>query len=349
MAKKWSEIDSISTATDTHEFVVIKDGFSKRISKQNFLQELVAKNTSQDSTVSGLSSSVSTNTNSINILTPKVAQNESDILQLKEPLRVINNSGATILKGKACRHNGVVAGQVQIVLALADTLVNAVILGVASSDILDGEIGALTTFGIIENLDTLAVPTGVPLYLSATVAGGFTEIAPDVATRIGGALIQNATTGKLFVSMENTIALPTVFGSLAGGSAGLTFIANTYQLLGSFASEEDVLMPTNALLGSIKAPSSGKYRLSSNIAIIFDAVGNNLESIELAIFDDVAGFVKGITSRIAKNGESASFYPSFIFDAVKDRTYHIELKCSFALQNVIYDLATFDISSVHIR
>ena len=77
MAKKWSEIESISAATDTHEFVVIKSGFSKRISKQNFLKELVAKNTSQDGLISGLSSSVSANANNISLNAGKVSILES--------------------------------------------------------------------------------------------------------------------------------------------------------------------------------------------------------------------------------------------------------------------------------
>ena len=44
MGKKWSEIDSISEATGTHEFLVFKEGESNRISKEDFLKEISALN-----------------------------------------------------------------------------------------------------------------------------------------------------------------------------------------------------------------------------------------------------------------------------------------------------------------
>ena len=72
MPKKWSEVGSISTANDTHEFIIIEGGFSNRISKLNFLKELVAKNVSQDDTVTLLTSNVSTNTNNITINSGKI-------------------------------------------------------------------------------------------------------------------------------------------------------------------------------------------------------------------------------------------------------------------------------------
>lgn len=50
-------------------------------------------------------------------------------------LRVVNNSGSIIEVGSACRHNGVAGGRPQVELALADTFLNASILGVAGHDI----------------------------------------------------------------------------------------------------------------------------------------------------------------------------------------------------------------------
>ena len=132
----------------------------------------------------------------------------------EQQIEVVNNSGATILNGKAVRHNGVSSGIPQVVLALADTFTNANVLGVATHDILNGQTGIITTFGIIGGIDTTSLATGTPMYLSDTVAGDYQSAPPSVVTQIGGVLTQDATIGQVFVSIDNNINLPTAVGNL---------------------------------------------------------------------------------------------------------------------------------------
>jgi len=359
MPKKWSEIDSISTATDTHEFVVIQGGFSKRISKQNFLQELVAKNTAQDDIVSGLSSSVSANTNNISILTPKVAQNEADIAEHDTAISglgsvgVVNITGVTLLKGKIIRFNSVSGGVPAPVLALADTFENSASVGMIITDILDTEEGRVARDIVVKNLDTSSFSVGERLYLSDTVLGGVTNVAPDIATFIGFVIVSDVAIGQIFVTPDAHLELPTIYGSLAGGSVATTLTANQFYDLGNFnasVDDDNVLMPLNAVAGLIGAPKNGKHRFNLNFGISFDAVGNAEEAVTIRLRANDGSQTVDIPNVIGRNSGffGVSLTPLATLIAGKD--YHVQFRSDTAtLTNVSTTLATFDLTSVHIR
>lgn len=134
--------------------------------------------------------------------------------------RVINRSGSVIPKGSACRPVGVDSSTslVKIELSLADTASNSNVFGLATDEIgIDSE-GELISSDNLD-MDLTGVSVGVPLYLSDTTPGGFTEVPPKFITQIGGALIGGAS-GKLCIKIVNHISVPALANSLYSTGAG---------------------------------------------------------------------------------------------------------------------------------
>ncbi len=119
-------------------------------------------------------------------------------------VRVENGTGSTITNGQAVYVSGVDGGYApKVSLAKADATTTAFVLGLATQDIAPGAIGYVTRFGIVHNLDTSALTSGVQLYLSDSVAGGMTTVrplAPGITVLVGEVTKQNAVDGAVLVN-----------------------------------------------------------------------------------------------------------------------------------------------------
>ena len=120
-------------------------------------------------------------------------------------INVRNNSGATILNGRAVRITGNVGNQPTI--ALDDGQGN--IRAVATEDILNNANGNVTVFGLVRDLDTAAFAAGSTVYSSAvgvltnTVSASLAGIVLDSHVNAGAILVRpvrtlgaNGTTGQ---------------------------------------------------------------------------------------------------------------------------------------------------------
>ena len=181
-------------------------------------------------------------------------------------IEVFNNTGFTIFNGEACRQNGSAVATPPngsptpmplIALALADNFTNAIIFGFATHDIENGKTGLITRFGIVRDIDTSLLPLNVPLYLSGTVPGALTSIAPDIASQAGGILVQGALNGQLFVSISNTINLPSTLAYFADGSIATTTLDNTFVNITDYATSGNIVMPIDPITGTITSPRLG--------------------------------------------------------------------------------------------
>jgi len=87
---------------------------------------------------------------------------------------VINNTGSTITDGKVVNIDGYdsASDAMEIIMAKADTVENTEVLGMATTEMLDGEVGLVTIFGRVNDLDTTSFTEGEIVYLSETVLGG---------------------------------------------------------------------------------------------------------------------------------------------------------------------------------
>ena len=277
----------------------------------------------------------------------------------EQVIRVINRTGVTIPNGFALRQDGhdAVTNSMKVVLAKADLFTTATVIGVATHDILNDAEGYITTFGKVGEVDIttagiaetgVTIQDGSILYLSATEAGKVTTIAPDIATRLGGALVVTGSNADLLIKCTNLITLPTIYGVLNGGSATITLTGGVSHPVTNYGHADNLAMPTDAAAGTIYVPTTGRYRLTINMLLNFDDIGNSTEDLYLAISDGTS-VVAQIQDYLPKDSGAASFFPSILFDGVAGENYHIELRCSTTLTNVVYTMASFDIQSVNIR
>lgn len=274
---------------------------------------------------------------------------------LEQYIRIINLSGETILNGKACRQNGVdpETKVPRIVLAIANSIVNARILGVATSDIKHGEEGFITTFGDVNDFDTSSYIQGVPAYLSDTVAGDYTNTAPDIVTQVGG-VVRSDVHGSLKVSIINHIALPTLFGVLQG-MVGTYILTSSYQDIVGYTVEDGIILSPNKTTGIIPLPNNGWYRATFNTNVtLSDTPSVGTWIIDLQLWNETKSTEMGVTtlsitatSAIASRSASAPFLITSVAEDGDEMI--LRVKSADTTDTLTFDSLSFDIESINIR
>ena len=265
-------------------------------------------------------------------------------------MRIINKSGATILNGKVCRHNGVDATTQlpKIELALADTVVNATILGVATHNIPDGEEGFLTTQGKVSDIDTSAFPAGQPMYLSDVTAGGLTATAPDIISQVGG-ILNSAILGSLMVNIRSVIAFPALLGILQDAPDTYTLSA-TYQDIDNYQVSDSVGMTVNELTGHLTAPNAGWYRVSINLTATVSAASPGGDSILFRLWNETQSVSSSSTTlTINSTNLTGSRSATGLFQATALDDLVLQVASNDSTENLDFDSIAFDIESVSIR
>ena len=118
-------------------------------------------------------------------------------------IRVINNSGDDIPNGAVVYPEGVLSDLPDIRLATATNERKSKVVGVVTNTILNGEIGYVTKFGEVSDLDTSSFSVGDVVYLSDN-EGEITNVKPSggsFVTTIGVVEVVNATTGRIIVDI----------------------------------------------------------------------------------------------------------------------------------------------------
>ncbi len=116
-------------------------------------------------------------------------------------IRAENNTGVAITNGQIVYIDGADDGLPSVALAQANSYdTSRVIAMCTEASIADGTNGEFTRFGFVNDLNTSAYTVGTQLFLSDTVAGGFTSTEPtgsNFPASIGSVLIQHASTGRI--------------------------------------------------------------------------------------------------------------------------------------------------------
>lgn len=133
---------------------------------------------------------------------------------------VRNTTGATLTKGTVVYVSGAGANKPLAIKAQANLeATSAFTLGLVQSDILNNQNGFVVTSGAITGLDTQAYTEGTFLYLSPTVAGGYTSTkpsAPDQLVFIGIVITSSNSQGAIEVSIQNGYELEELHDVLLG-------------------------------------------------------------------------------------------------------------------------------------
>jgi hypothetical protein len=144
--------------------------------------------------------------------TVNINMNESVTQQVGQEMyyQVKNQTGGTLLNGRVVAAAGTVgnSGRILIDYAIADgSIPNKYVMGVLTQDILDGEDGFVTEFGLVSGIDTTGSSFGETwsngdiLWLSDTTPGALTKFEPEAPNlKILLALVINAdVNGSIFV------------------------------------------------------------------------------------------------------------------------------------------------------
>jgi len=268
-------------------------------------------------------------------------------------MRVYNDSGDIIENGEACRHNGVdpTTELPMAVLAIADTLVNSRVLGVATHSIGIEEEGLLTTFGKVGGIDTSAYAAGQPMYLSDTIAGAYTNTPPDIVTQVGGVLLTSALAGSAMVSIINHIALPTLFG--VHNTVPDTFTlpaAATYEDINNYQVSADVSMAVDGVTGYITAPNTGWYRLTFTTTVTVDGANPGGDAILFRLYNNTqsepsANITVSVSSTILTNTRSASA-PVLL---TAGDTVVMQVGSEDSSADLTFDYVSFDLQSISVN
>ena len=188
-----------------------------------------------------------------------------------------NNTGSTITNGSTIGFAGVNGqNRIEFLDYIADgTYRSEYFFGVATQDILNGEVGFVTTFGNVRGIDTTGSAEGESwaegdeLYASPTTAGAFTKVkptAPNISIPVAIVVVVSATEGEIFVN-------PIVEQQKYYGQ----FARTTDQVAGSINTAVSVVFDTTEVANGITlgtpasrlvAANSGLYSFAVNFQVL---------------------------------------------------------------------------------
>lgn len=124
---------------------------------------------------------------------------------------VKNATGSAMTKGSIVYPTGSTGANNLVGLSKADAeSTSSKTFGILDQDLANGSHGYAVTFGLLEDINTSGLTEGAAVYLSPTVAGGFTSTkpsAPNHMVLVGFCIRAHATTGRLFVKIQNGFEL----------------------------------------------------------------------------------------------------------------------------------------------
>lgn len=132
-----------------------------------------------------------------------------------------NGTGSTITKGQVVYISGGQGQRPSVTLAKADAdATSARTFGVAAENIANGAEGVVVEYGIVHGIDTSTYSVGQTLYLSGTTAGAFQTakpVAPIHLVYVANVISVNASSGRIFVKVQNGYELDEIHDVLISG------------------------------------------------------------------------------------------------------------------------------------
>lgn len=126
-------------------------------------------------------------------------------------IRAYNDTGADMVNGQLVYISGGTGNRPLITLARANAeTTSAATVGMTTEAIADHHYGYVTTTGLVRDVNTAGSAAGTLLYLSPTVAGGYTATkptAPNHLVSIGVIVRSHLTEGVIYLSINNGLEL----------------------------------------------------------------------------------------------------------------------------------------------
>ena len=264
--------------------------------------------------------------------------------------RVYNDSGATIPNGSVVRFSGVEATEnvPTVVEAIATGFTEAFIMGVATHDIEDSSYGYVTADGDVNNVDLTAFSSGDTLFLSDTVAGGYTATRPAIAKLIGR-VVDNSINGVMLVRVDNSVAAPHIIGILNQNANSFDIPAITsYITIDNYTSSTAGIATVDATAGTISVPYNGIYRISITATLTIPAL-TGINYLYFQLYDETAASeVITLSSILAPSVTSANYSFSVPITITAGDEYSFRMAGNQAFAGSTFDFLTFDLESIKI-
>jgi hypothetical protein len=205
--KKISELNELTQASVTDLIAVVNGAETKKITALNWVNSSIPL----DAVLFNIAATPPLTTEGIVFYdaiekTISLRTELSDVtLQVGQELqvRVKNETGGTLDNGAPVYITGVSGGFATVDLAQADDPSTSVVFGLLTASLDDGEIGRVTVFGKVRELDTSGFAAGERVYLSAANPGELVSTAPSapsVLSIVGTVEVSDASDGTILVN-----------------------------------------------------------------------------------------------------------------------------------------------------
>lgn len=139
----------------------------------------------------------------------------------EQHIRVLNKTGATLTEGTIVYITGAQGNRLTVVKAQANgEISSARTIGMLTENIANNAEGFVTVSGLVRNINTSAYTEGSALWLSPTIAGGFTTekpSAPNHSVLVGYCVKQHSSIGQIYVHVQNGYEIDELHNVLING------------------------------------------------------------------------------------------------------------------------------------
>lgn len=180
-----------------------------------------------------------------------------------------NETGATIPNGSAVEFDGAHSDHVKIKLATASTTLEPNrVVGITTSDILNGEHGYVTWYGLVHDLDCSGSSVGETwavgdvLYLHPTIPGKLTKVKPSVpyvTLPMAGIVNNSSTVGVLAVKITPSPRL--YYGTFRDTTTQTIGTINTAQTITLNSTDDSSGVSIGTPTSRLVVANSGRYQL----------------------------------------------------------------------------------------
>jgi hypothetical protein len=255
-------------------------------------------------------------------------------------LRARNQTGVTITNGTVVRLLGAIGDRPTITPAQATDQTNTFslnneIIGIATHDIETGTDGFVTTFGIVNGVNTAAFTAGDLIWVSQS-AGQFTNVAPPPPidkTFVGIVTRANVSNGSIFVTPNS----PIHFHDISTVSASAYQMGDLWMYRSGSAGQANAWINTKALTGSYGI--SGSLNVNGSITGSLFGTASWASSATTAISANASDTVATIRSTT-----SANHFLTFVDSNNGAKAY----EQVFTGNNIVYNPGTSTFGTVNI-
>jgi hypothetical protein len=268
-------------------------------------------------------------------VTASIPLNANVTLQIgqEEHIRARNNTGVQINDGQVVYINDAQGNNPTIALANADSVTTSEVVGIATENIAHNGTGFVTTFGVVNGINTSGYNDGDILYLSAT-NGTITNVIPSPPHNVVkvGIALNSTNNGKIFVHPAEPIGQDTTFAAPYNSNK----VAPTQRAIGTYVRK--IVKDTASAL---RTAINGKYGTSDTGRAATNIVtGGSLNKVR----DSLAALSGGGSSTLIKANEFNMLYKAngdtTIRGTTKVRVDTTDLRMEFAFDTTTTAVTT---------